>query len=81
MARASRPFFRVVSREGKHTVPFHPGHPRPTSDGPNNNDEIAIYSDNEETMLGKDTEYPVGRDKKRERDEESERKRGRDEKG
>ncbi|KAL0133198.1 hypothetical protein PUN28_000749 [Cardiocondyla obscurior] len=31
---------------------------------PNNNDEIAIYGDNEETMSGKDTEYPVSRVKK-----------------
>lgn len=75
MARASRLLF-LVSREGKHTVPFHPGHPRPASGGPNNNDEIAICGDNEETMSGKDTEYPVGRDKKSERDDESGRRRG-----
>jgi len=39
------------------------------SGGPNNNDEIAVRGgDNEETMSGKDTEYPVGRERERGRE-------------
>jgi len=54
----------VVPGEGKHTVSLN-SHPRPASGDPNNNDEITVRGgDNEETMSGKDTEYPVAGDER-----------------
>lgn len=73
MARVwpSSGFWRERERINTRFLSSH-SHPRLAAGGPNNNDEIAVRSgDNEETMSGKDTEYLLSGEKEKQKRETS----------